>query len=157
MLEQSHQTPYWGPKNIRPHNTNFYYPNNFVKKSVHPRLKDRCYHPNCKTTICTFLITNNSKRIKTKISVDINFMGYYISITLQFEIFQCSDPEHHWYLKSYSLCSELLKCSFHTWAMILYCHGPVIKVSQESAVSYFQIKQVTVDLFLIFMEHQFTP
>jgi len=41
--------------------------------------------------------------------------------------------------------------------MILYCDGPVIKVPQESAVSYFQIKQVTVDLFLIFMEHQFTP
>jgi len=27
-----------------------------------------------------------------KISVDINLMGYYISITLEFEVFQCSDP-----------------------------------------------------------------
>jgi len=39
-----------------------------------------------------FFIANNLKTIKMKISVDINFMGYYISITLEFEVFQCSDP-----------------------------------------------------------------
>jgi hypothetical protein len=41
--------------------------------------------------------------------------------------------------------------------MTLYCDQPVIEVPEESAVSYFQIKQVTADLFLIFMGHQFIP
>jgi len=39
-----------------------------------------------------FFITDNLKTIKVKISVGINFMGYYTLITLEFEVFQCSNP-----------------------------------------------------------------
>jgi len=63
-----------------------------VKKFVHPRLKVRLYYPNCKTTKCTYFITDNLKIIEIKVSVDINFMHYYILITLEFEVLQCCNP-----------------------------------------------------------------